>query len=220
MKKWFFTGLFLWLTQSVIAQISLSAGPSYLIPFGGVNFVGGHFSVEIPVDDESSYYGRLSIFGNRTGAERTGEYVADAIDPSTTFPYSISLNSANQLRFTNLHLGRRFYFLESYDFGFGLYGSSEVMLTLANARVAVSDFDENKYRLADGLERKGNFFGASIGFSGGAKYSAAFGTVFFDLGINYLFAPSVTNAVAVNSFNEMGSNVFFNFNLGFRKDLF
>lgn len=221
MKKLIVVGIFLFLGLPVFSQVGLGFGPSYFIPFGGgKNFTGVHFNVEIPIDDESSYYGRLAVYAKRLGDSRSDQYFADAIDPSTTFPYTISIESANQLRFTNLHLGRRFYFLESYDYGFGLYGSTELMASIANSKVNLSDYDESKYRLVNVFEEKGSFFGVAFGFNGGAKYSFPFGTAYFDLGFNYLIFGDVTNTQAQNTFTEMGSNLLFSFNLGFRKDLF
>jgi hypothetical protein len=208
--------------SSVFSQVGVSAGFTALLPFGSGLHSGFQIGVELPLDEESSYYGRLNIYGKRFGDRVTSpNSVVEAIDMNTTFPNYLNVTSQNSLSFTTLELGRKAYFFGSYDYGFSLYGGSGITILLGKARSNYSEYDENLYQLPAGVDESGSIIGLNFGLNMGAKQTFQFGTLFFDTGLTYPLLLQGSNTTASLVYNEFGNpSLFINFNLGFRKDLY
>lgn len=202
------------------AQVGVSGGASMFLPFGSKLYSGFNLGLEIPIDDESSYYGRLAFYSKNKGERLSGYYVAEAINPNVTTPQFVQLNSQVSMNYTTLELGRKAYFGGTYDYGFAGYGSSQIVLALNQAKANLSEFDRSLYKLSTGLAEKGSVFGMSIGLNGGVKYSLPVGTVFFDAGLGFVILGQGTNQLATDAYSQLGGSLFFSFNLGFRRDLY
>jgi hypothetical protein len=78
---------------------------------------------------------------------------------------------------------------------------------------------ENNYSLSPGEEREGTVLSIAVGLQAGVKYTfPAIGTMYADLSGQYLLFGQASNQTAYSS--GLLSNLFFIFNLGFRKDLY
>jgi hypothetical protein len=77
----------------------------------------------------------------------------------------------------------------------------------------------NNYSLSPGEELEGTVLSIGVGLQAGVKYTfPAIGTIYADLSGEYLLFGQASNQTAYNS--QLLSNIFFIFNVGFRKDLY
>jgi hypothetical protein len=198
------------------SQFSVSAGPSFIKPFGqnGV-YSGLHLSGEFAVDDLSSFYGRFIFMPSKKGESKTT--VVTAKDFNTSPPV-LEINSTEKFNYSVLELGKRYYFGEGYESGFSFYGGTNVNLIFNKVSFELDDFDKTKYETTSGSEPIGSIVSFGFGLNGGLKHSFTFGTLYFDTGLNYNLLGLSSNATAQNS--NMYANLFFNFNFGFRKYLY
>lgn len=208
----------------VRSQVGVAVGPSFLKGFQYPSiFTGLSISGEYATSDESSVYGKISYFFNN---KEVGTPVTlEAIDFSTT-PQITSVSSDQTFNYLNLSFGRRSYFIESYDYGFAFYGGSLFTVAFNSAKYQLGDYDANLYRpaingqVSDGQGTKGTIINLGIGLNGGLKNSFEFGTVFLDVDLTYYILSLPNNDVATTVADKFYSPLVFNFNVGFRKDLY
>lgn len=222
LKMGILVGLLTFSVSSAFSQLGVSAGYTALLPFGSGLHSGFQIGVELPLDEESSYYVRLNIYGKRFGDRVSSpNSVVEAIDMNTTFPNYLNVTSQNSLSFSTLELGRKAYFFGSYDYGFSLYGGSGITVLLGKAKLNYSEYDENLYQLPAGVEESGTIIGLNFGLNLGAKQTFQFGSVFFDTGLSYPILLQGSNNTSQVVYTEFGNpSLFINFSLGFRKDLY
>lgn len=198
------------------AQVGVGGGATLIKGIGVKRpYTGIHIGVEIPRDDEVSYFGRLSLTLRNKGTD-TLPASAEAIDPST-FPVIQNVGYMISDNFTTIEGGTRYYLGSGYDYGWSAYGGSVLMLVINSVRADYADYDESKYRLQQGYESKGSIVGFNLGLNGGVKNHFPFGMLYFDVTATYgLFA------IASSEFAKAGnySLLTFAFNVGFRKDLY
>jgi hypothetical protein len=73
--------------------------------------------------------------------------------------------------------------------------------------------------LSPGEEREGTVLSIGVGLQLGVKYTfPAAGSIYADISGQYLLFGQASNQTAFNS--QLLSNIFFLFNIGFRKDLY
>jgi len=217
MKKIFSLLIFAGLVIPASAQVAVGGGASLLKSFGSTPAYGGmHLLVEVPTDDQTSYYGKLGIF--LKNKQDDGTVSVEAIDPSVTFPVIQVINKMETFNYTTLEGGRRYYFGNGYDYGFSAYGGTHFMLAFNRVTQSTDAFDDTKYRLPDGAETQGNIFNLALGLSGGVKNTFTFGTLYFDVSLDYFLASIPSNSVAQNT--GMYSPLLFTFSLGYKKDIF
>lgn len=218
MKKIISAFVLILIINTAYSQISIGGGASMLKVFGvPAPYAGMHLLVEYPVDDETSYFGRINFFGKQKG-EPVYTY-ADAIDFVNTTPGQIPVSYQTTFNYTTIELGRRYYFGNGYDYGFGAYGGTQAMVAFNQAKVISSDYDKTKYRIT-GLEPKGAVFSIAAGLSGGIKNDFTWGTLYLDGAFHYLFLGQSTNVTAANGFSEFGGQILFSFTVGYRKTIF
>jgi hypothetical protein len=218
MKKFLITAVVLSFLSASYAQVGISGGISNLKSFGGPSFIGFNVGLELPIDDESSYYGRFSTYVRRRGETRF--FQVEAIDLQNTNPAFLQINAQNSLNYNTIEFGRRQYLIGTFDNDFGLYGGSFVQLVFNSSKTITDDYDRTKYKIPTGNEIKGSVFGFAMGIHAGLKYSMSYGTFFGDASFNYHIPLSASNQNASDAFGELGGNLFFTFNVGFRKDLY
>ncbi len=201
-------------------QTALGGGFSMLKAFGvRAPYLGGHFLAEFPVDESTSYYGKLSVYAKQKGLSEV--VYADAIDINT-MPSMIEVNTRSTFNYITIEGGRRFYFGNGYDFGFAPYGGTHLLAAFNSAKMNVDNFDETKYRLQNGQgqEMKGNIFNLAFGLSGGIKNDFSWGTLYLEASFDYAILAVPSNQIAVSAYNQMGSPLLFTFALGYKKNLF
>lgn len=207
------------LTGAVSAQVGISAGGSLLKGFGQPKPWGGfHIGVELPRDDQISIYGRISHHFKQT-SEDTVLIPLYAYDV-TTEPYIKNIGGVSTFNYTIIEGGTRYYLGNGYDFGWAAYGGTNFMLAFNTVKMEFEEYDEALYELPEDYGRKGSIVSLGVGLSAGVKYSiAGVGTPYFDMGLSYLILALPSNDLASQEGGAYFSQLLFNFNIGFRKDL-
>ncbi len=199
-------------------QFAIGGGASMLKAFGvKAPYIGGHILAEFPVDESTSYYGKVSIYAKQKGDNAL--IYADAIDINTT-PSLIEVNTRPTFNYITVEGGRRFYFGNGYDFGFAPYGGTHLLAAFNTASMTVDNYDQTKYRLQSGQEMKGNVFNLAFGLSGGIKNDFSWGTLYLEASFDYAILAVPSNQTAVAAYNQMGSPLLFTFGIGYKKTLF
>lgn len=209
----------LMLSGAVSAQLGITAGGSLLKGFGQPTPWGGlHIGVEVPRDDAVSIYGRVTHhFKQKSKDSSLVPVIANEL---TTIPYSYNINGISSMNYTMIEGGTRYYLGNGYDFGWAAYGGTNIMLVFNTIKMEYEGYDEVAYTISGGAERKGSIVSLGFGLGGGVKYSMpAIGTFYFDTGLSYLIAGLSSNQLASDQSSFFYSPLFFNFNLGFRKDI-
>jgi hypothetical protein len=220
--KLLFTILLFFTARFVSAQYGVTGGLSFLRPFGiQSTFVGFKLGGEIPRDNENSLYVNASFYGKKRLDPSVGTTTIqlENIDPND---YSLKFVSTDSyFNYITVDGGNRYYLIDGYDGGFALYGGSNLMGIINQAKMKVSDFDQTKYRLPSGESLNGTVLSLGVGFTGGAKYTVpAVGTFFIDVVADYLILAVSSNQTASNVAQQFYSPIIFSFNFGFRKDLY
>jgi hypothetical protein len=211
----FFIGTFV---QSISAQYSISVGPSMVKPFGDtLVYPGFHVGAEFGNDDVQTLFVRFSHMPNKKAGTQSFSVVAIG---ETTVPFQQELVAEERYNYSVLEFGKRYYFGDGYESGFGLYGSSNMSLLFNTVSIRYEDYDKTKYQMqnTNNVETKGSIVSLAFGLNGGVKNSFSFGTLYFDAGLNYSIFAIPSNALAGNSSSFRGLN--FAFNLGIRKDFY
>ncbi len=203
------------------AQIAVNAGGSMLKGFGQPRPWGGlHFGIEIPRDDAVSIYGRVTHYFKQVNQD---SLLTNAIAREvTTTPYTIQVSGLSSMNYTVLEGGTRYYLGNGYDFGWAAYGGTNLALIFNGVKTQYFNFDETLYELQSGSDRKGTIFSLAFGLAGGVKYTMEdIGTLYFDMGLNYVIFGQASNDMAALQFSSSGlyRPLLFNFNIGFRKEL-
>ena len=200
--------------SQAFGQFGISAGASVLRPFGAQKtFVGGHFSGEYNVDDVQTYFGRVEIYA---GAKDPRINQGTLQEISTGGFYAIDFTT--KTNYTLISGGARYYLGDGYETGLAAYGGSTLTILFNSIKAEFEEFDESKFILGEQFTRKSNVFGFGAGLQGGVKYGVeGLGTVYFDAGIDYMFALQASNSMA--NYSTYLGQILFHFNIGFRKDI-
>ena len=225
MKKIIFLIGFIFYFLISHAQFGVSVGLSMIKSFGIIGvYPGFHISGEYGKDDESTLFGRISFFPGKKGEKEVGIVSTQAKDLNV-IPYQYSVESQEKFNYTTIELGKRYYFGNGYDNGFGFFGGSNICLIFNKVKFEVEDYDEATYdlmflneKVSNRSKAFGTLFGVSFGLNAGIKHSFNFGTLFLDGGLNYALFAQPSNDIAALS--GMYRSLFFNFNLGIRKEFY
>ncbi|MCE3294462.1 MAG: hypothetical protein K0R65_176 [Crocinitomicaceae bacterium] len=213
LTTFFFSSAF---TFSFFSQFSVSAGPSLLKPFGiPAAYPGFHISGEFNDDDANTLYARFSFTPYKKGDQDSA--VILAYDMNTS-PFVAQVGSREKYNYTVLEFGKRYYFGDGYESGFGFYGGSNLNIVFNKVRYELDDYNKSLYYTENDVEQTGSIVGFALGLNGGIKNSFYFGTIYLDAGINYsLLAIKSQNLQTVPT---NYSNLFFALNIGIRKDFY
>ena len=199
------------------SQFSIGGGPSLLKAFGVRSpYYGFHILGEMPVDESSSYYGKLAFYAKQTSP--TFLVGGSAIDFNTD-PQAIDIYGKQTFNYITIEGGRRYYFGNGYDYGFAPYGGTHILAAFNQTKIVADRYDASKYSLFN-TETKGSLFNLAFGLSGGVKNDFAWGTLFFDVSFDYFILAQPTNQLAIQGYNQFGSQVAFSFGLGYKKTIF
>ena len=206
------------------AQYSITGGLNGLTVFGGAKRFGGFgLGFESPKDNEETFYVRVNFYGKRMLDPSIGQ-ASITLDNIDKTDYTVmSVTGDSYLNYTTIDGGTRYYLFDGYDSGFGLYGGSNVMGVINQAKIKLQDYDHSKYRLPAGSSLTGTVLSLGVGFNGGAKYTfPGIGSLFLDANINYLLLSIPSNDVAkiITPYFTNNSPLLFSINLGFRKDFY
>lgn len=209
----------------LFSQYSVSAGSSTIKAFGvqGV-YPGFHVGIELTKDEESSLYGRIGIYPGKKGDKTNGVAFAQG-KTFDAIPYSYDLSTTEKYNYTVVEFGKRFYFGNGFDNGFGFYGGTNLNLVFNKVKFDIENYDVSKYDLyigndviTDRAKAFGSIFGVAFGLNAGLKHSFYFGTIYLDGGLSYPLLAQPSNNIA--TYTTMYQPLIFNINLGFRKDFY
>src|SRR5690606_5022594 len=214
------------LANTIYGQFGIGGGPSFMFEFGNPKpFYGLHIVGEKPRNNEVTFYGRLTYLFNQNSKTNLGQLTAFANDQATNPSFvPVDLNQLTSINYFMIDGGTRYYLINGFDEGFSLYGGTNIALIVNSVKhgYQFGDYDESKYTLesgdfTDGRE-KGTIIRLAVGFTGGVKYTiSAKGTFFFDINpqLTLFGIPSNQNIPS-----SVYRSVFFNFNIGYRKEIF
>jgi len=217
---------FLFLTPLFsFAQVSFDGGSGILKGFGAPkSFANVHLGIEVPRSTDQSIYGRFSyFFPVNEGANLSTNVTANNFSVN---PYNLTVNFDRSTNYSLFEGGTRRYVGNDYDYGFSGYSGSNFMVIVNKVKNNYEKEDAtgqytwaNNYSLSPGEELEGTVLSIGVGLQAGVKYTfPAIGTVYADLSGEYLLFGQASNQTAYNS--QLLSNIFFIFNVGFRKDLY
>jgi hypothetical protein len=197
------------------AQVTIGGGLNSVAAFGIKNpYLGLNFQGEYREDD-LAYFAKFY-----TTLPQNDAKFQISMDPiNSNDSLSLSLPATLKYRYNVLELGKRYYWGKDLDFGPSAYGSSHFLLMMNSAKLSDDiTFDKSRYQYPSGYVNKGKVFAVGIGLNAGVQYAFYYGTYFADLGFNYIFTALPNNEVAslVTTFKQ----VFFVFNIGFKKTIF
>ncbi len=206
---------------SANAQIGITAGASFLNPFGGekVSYPGLGFGVEFATDDQSTIYFNLSLGFPKKYDQNFRLFAVDG----TVSPQVLDVTGQVKNSMFSIEGGNRRYLIgDAFDYGFGLYGGTSYQVVLGRAQFEMFDtFDDTKYTLTgvagDQMSSSASIFSGGIGLHLGLKHQFAFGVLFIESSVAYhlLFIPSSQTAADFVDY----SNLHFRAMLGYRKDI-
>lgn len=231
MKNFLFILIGLLIQNNLSAQISFGGGLSYTNFMNttgqaqeSLSMPGLHGHVEIPRSGDVTLYGRVNYLLPKANSQTITSYVT-AINPSTN-PYILAVNSRYKTNYFLFEGGNRYYIGNDYDNGFAGYGGSGIILGLGKVRKVYDPKDvsgQYNWELthqADPTEiNEGRLFTLGGYLQGGVKYTIpAIGTIYTDVTLNYLLLANANNNTAAST--EYLSPLFFNFAVGFKKDIY
>ena len=208
--------------SSALAQFGISGGLSLLKSFRvPQSFFGFHVGGEIPRDDQLSFYGRLSYSLKQREQDSTATILYNE-----TFTDSKEVKFVNAMNYVIIEGGNRYYIGNDYDNGFAGYGGSGIIIGLGKVRKVYEPQDvtgqynwEQTHEVEPSEINEGRLFTLGGYLQGGVKYTIpAIGTIYTDVTLNYLLLANANNNTAAST--EYLSPLFFNFAVGFKKDLY
>ncbi len=213
LKYSFLSVIFILSVFKMNSQVSIGGGINTVAAFGVKNpYVGFNLLGEYREDDLSYFVKYYNTFKQNHTAVAISMISLDQND-------SISLNLNGNLTYgySVFEFGKRQYFAKDFDFGPAVFYSSHFALMMNPVGVITDKFDEKRYKFPDDYTNKGKLFALAIGLNAGTQYSFYYGTYYLDIGFNYILNTLPNNYLASN-INP--NQLFFAFNLGFKKNIF
>jgi hypothetical protein len=219
------------LTSQLNAQFSYGGGLTLTRFFNtqsiqnqNLTMPGLHAHVEIPRSGDVTLYGRVSYMFPKANYDTLTSYVT-AINPNAN-PYILAVNSRFKTSYFTLEGGNRYYIGNDYDNGFAGYGGSGIIIGLGKVYKAYDPKDvsgqyswEQSHQPDPSEISEGRLFTLGGYLQGGVKYTIpAIGTIYTDVTLNYLLLANANNNTAAST--DYLSPLFFNFAVGFKKDLY
>lgn len=213
LKNTFLSLVFVLSIFSLKSQVSLGGGINTVAAFGVKNpYLGFNLLGEYRQEDLSyfvKYYNTLK--------QNQAAVTVSMIPLNQNDSISLSLNGNLTYGYSVLEFGKRQYFAKDYDFGPAVFYSSHFALMMNPVGITTDSFDEKRYSFPDDYTNKGRLFAIAVGLNAGAQYSFYYGTYYLDLGFNYILTALPNNYLASN---VSPNQLFFAFNLGFKKNIF
>lgn len=214
------------ISTTVSAQFSVGGGASTMFEFGNKKpFYGLHFNFEVPRNNEVTFYGRLTYHFNQNKEDAFGNLAAIAKDPNTLPQWvDVPLTNLTSINYFTIDGGTRYYLINGFDEGFSLYGGTNLGLIINSVKYGtkIGEYDEVNYTLDPGefgnSREKGTIIRLAVGFTGGLKYTIpTVGSFYLDFNPHLtIFGIPSTNTIPSTVYRP----VFFNLNLGFRKEIY
>ena len=231
MKQLLLFSLCILIHFNTIAQVSFGGGFSFNnfmntsgIANQNLSMPGFHGHIEIPRSGDVTLYGRVNYLLPKANNDALTSYVT-AINTNTN-PYILAVNSRYKTSYFLFEGGNRYYIGNDYDNGLAGYGGSGLVLGVGKVRKSYDKTDvsgtyawENLYQTDPSEIQEGKIFTIGGFLQCCIKYTMpATGTIYADLTAYYLLLANGSNSTA--SQTDFISPFFFNFTIGFKKDLY
>lgn len=185
---------------------------------------GLHAHFEIPRSGDVTLYGRVTYLLPKANYDTLTSFVT-ALNTNTN-PYILAVNYRYKTSYFTLEGGNRYYIGNDYDNGFAGYGGSGIILGIGKVYKDYQNQDvsgqvdwRQTHQTDPNDIAEGRILMLGGYLQGGLKYTIpAVGTLFSDLTLNYLLLANANNNTAGST--EYLSPLFFNFTIGFKKDLY
>lgn len=210
------------LAMTSFGQLSFNGGGTMLKGFSpGLPYGGLHLGIEIPRDDALSFYGRFThCFANGGDSIQDGIIITardfNTLPPGN--PYYDNIDFQPTMNYNIIEGGTRYYLGDGFDFGWGAYGGSTIMIVFNKVSARYESYNEELYYIESSQNREGSIFALGFGLMGGVKYTQApMGTFYLDVGISYMIFGQLSTT---STYSGMYNPLLFSLNIGYRKDIF
>ncbi|MEY4804202.1 MAG: hypothetical protein RL331_721 [Bacteroidota bacterium] len=191
---------------------------------GNLSMPGVHAHLEIPRSGDVTLYGRLSYSFPKANYDTLIGYVTGV--NQNINPYILAVNNRYKTSYFNIEGGNRYYIGNDYDNGFAGYGGSGIIIAIGTVRKVYEETDitgqyswQQSHQVDPNELTEGRIFSLGGYLQGGVKYTIpAIGTIYTDVTLNYLLLANASNNTAAST--EYLSPLYFNFAVGFKKDLY
>jgi hypothetical protein len=206
------------------AQTGLSAGYSVIRGFNSATenafYNGIHVGVELPRDDEMSFFGRLTATLPHVTRDSA---TAVSLYPGVVFPDVKYVGVEQRHSYINIEGGNRYYLGNGYDYGWSAYGGTLLGLSVQPVSYRPDDLDPN-YGFQDSqgqrLAEKGAIITVNFGLNAGVKKHFHFGMLYLDFSLSYSLLAVGSNSMA-NDLNYTNfAPLLIGASVGYRKDLY
>ena len=196
------------------SQLAIGGGLNSVVAFGVKKpYPGLHLFGEMREDDQSYY---VKISSTLKQASLQGNLALEPILAETdTASTSVDL----MFKYTNIEVGKRYYFGQDIDYGFSAFGGSHVSMIFNKASIRPGNYDKSMYQTP--ISESGSILGLAVGLNGGVQQAYYFGTIYFDAGLNYLITAIPSNQLASDCISTYGlvKSVSFTFNIGYKRSI-
>jgi hypothetical protein len=191
---------------------------------GNLSMPGLHAHLEIPRSGDVTLYGRLSYSFPKANYDTLVGYVTGV--NQNVNPYILAVNNRYKTSYFTIEGGNRYYIGNDYDNGFAGYGGSGIIIGIGKVSKVYEDTDitgqyswSQTHQVDPNEAIDGRIFTLGGYLQGGVKYTIpAIGTIYTDVTLNYLLLANANNNTAAAT--EYLSPLFFNFAIGFKKDIY
>jgi hypothetical protein len=208
--------------------LNISVFHSQLILGGGFNSIGA-VNIKQPYlganllgeyrDDDIAYFAKFYTTLPQKDSETLIEM--EPLNPEELI--NLQLSGLSRYNYNVLEFGKKNFYGQDLDFGPAGYLSSHFSLIMNTLSLKTDEFDESRYRFPAGYVDKSRIYSIAAGINLGAQYAFFHGTYYLDFGLNYTLIASSSNSFQqmqqYSSFNSY-RQLFFVFNLGFKKTIF
>jgi hypothetical protein len=196
------------------SQLAIGGGFNSVVAFGVKKpYPGLHLFGEMREDDQS-YYVKISSTLKQASLQGTIdlEPIIDTLELGSTI-------ADLTFKYTNIEVGKRYYFGQDIDYGFSAFGGSHVSMIFNKASISPRDFNKSLYQTP--VSESGSILGLAVGLNGGVQQAYYFGTIYLDAGLNYLITAIPSNQLASDCISTYGlvKSVSFTFNIGYKRSI-
>jgi hypothetical protein len=182
-------------------------------PYIGVNLLGEYR------DDDMAYFAKFYTTVPQNDSETLIQM--EPLNPEEMI--NLQLNGFSRYNYNVLEFGKKNFYGQDLDFGPAGYLSSHFSFIMNTLSLKTESFDDSRYRFPDGYVDKSRIYSLAAGINLGAQYAFFHGTYYLDFGLNYTLMASSSNSFQqmqqYSTFNSY-RQLFFVFNLGFKKTIF